>query len=113
MKKKVANLYLDYDINRKAPFGFIHAVSVNQALYILKTYDIDSLSIQYDMGRDLDGYSNPSGYMLIKWMQKENLKCKSIFIHETNRAHHEKLYEAITERLPGIKVYSDMINKGV
>jgi hypothetical protein len=65
----IINLYVD-DL-RDCPSGFTIARDVNDAIHYLENYKIHLLSLDHDLGEDLDGNLLPTGYDLVKYIVKK------------------------------------------
>ena len=87
------NLYLD-DI-RECPKGFIVARTVEEAIEILETQTVGILSLDHDLGEDLEGNILKSGYDLVKYICQEGLIVDEIRFHTANPVGRENMYQTL------------------
>lgn len=92
MRKKI-NLYLD-DL-RDCPEGFVIARCVEDAKKYLKEYDIDTLSLDHDLGTDDNGNLLPSGYDFVKYICEEGVCFNKIYIHTDNPVGRDNMYSTL------------------
>ena len=74
-------LYMDDDLlNRPTPEGWVRAQSVNEAIELLKTGEVEEASLDHDLGYfELTGGGN--GMKLVDWMEANKIWPKRITIH--------------------------------
>ncbi|MFT8351138.1 cyclic-phosphate processing receiver domain-containing protein [Clostridium saccharoperbutylacetonicum] len=89
---ELVNLYVD-DL-RKCPDGFIVARSYYEAIGALKTYKINILSLDHDLGLDEDG-SEKNGYDIVKYMCENGISPKKIYIHTDNVVGRNNTYHTL------------------
>jgi len=92
MKRKI-NLYLD-DL-RDCPQGFVVARNIEDAIRILKEYEVDILTLDHDLGEDENGNLLPSGYDLVKYMCENGLRANKIYMHTDNSVGRENMYQTL------------------
>lgn len=88
-KMELVNLYVD-DL-RKCPDDFIVARSYYEAIDALKTYKINILSLDHDLGLDEDGREK-NGYDIVKYMCENGISPKKIYIHTDNVVGRNNMY---------------------
>lgn len=93
LDRQKINLYVD-DL-RDCPEKYIIARNVSEAIYYLEKYDVEILSLDHDLGEDNFGNLMPSGYDLVKYMCKNAIMVKKIFIHTDNPVGRENMYETL------------------
>lgn len=87
------NLYVD-DL-RNCPKGFCIARSVAEAIQYLTTYEVHILSLDHDLGEDVNGNLLPTGYDLVKYICENNLRADKIYIHTDNGVGRENMYQTL------------------
>lgn len=91
------NLYVD-DL-RDIPEGFTGARNFEEAVEILKSHNVSIISLDHDLGEDVNGNILKSGYDLVKWIcenyETYNLKIGDIYIHTDNPVGRENMYETL------------------
>ncbi|HEY9059628.1 MAG TPA: cyclic-phosphate processing receiver domain-containing protein [Pseudobacteroides sp.] len=92
MNKKI-NVYLD-DL-RNCPDGFEIARTIEQAIYYLENFKIGILSLDHDMGIDIQGNLLPTGYDLVKYICENGLKAERIYLHTDNAVGRENMYSTL------------------
>lgn len=116
MKKKI-NLYVD-DL-RNCPNGFVIARTTEEAIKYLESFEVGILSLDHDLGIDKQGKLLPSGYDLVKYICKNKLFVKKIYLHTNNPVGRENMYQTlIAARRRGfisldIKIYSYSMSKDI
>lgn len=91
--KNTINLYVD-DL-RKCPEGFIIARTYNEAVSYLEMYSIDILSLDHDLGEDIEGELLPSGYELVKYICEHGYHANRIYIHTDNPVGRDNMYHTL------------------
>lgn len=92
MEPKRLKLWLDDE--REPPAGWIHARSVRQAMLILRTGQVQSLSLDHDLG------AGASGYDVVRWIEE---RCalgaikppERIAVHSANPVGRERIRRAV------------------
>ncbi|MCY6958303.1 cyclic-phosphate processing receiver domain-containing protein [Clostridium brassicae] len=87
------NLYVD-DL-RDCPEGFKIVRTIEEAIYYLKNFDIEILSLDHDLGEDDEGNLLPTGYDLVKYICENGLKISKIYIHTDNIVGRCNMYETL------------------
>ena len=87
------NLYVD-DL-RINPDGFLVARSYEDAIIMLKRYNINILSLDHDLGLDLNGDLAKTGYDLVKYICQNEVNIKKIYIHTDNPVGRENMYKTL------------------
>ncbi|RSD25413.1 cyclic-phosphate processing receiver domain-containing protein [Mesobacillus subterraneus] len=72
---------------RKPPQGYVLAETIDECIILLKSYEIDHLSLDHD----LTSYSR-NGLMLVKIMVAERLFANRITIHSANSVGGKAMY---------------------
>lgn len=88
------NLWVDD--TRPAPEGWIWCQSVDAAKMLLRTKNVENVSLDHDLGLD-----QPTGYDLVRWMVENHIwpKNKPI-IHSINPVGMVKMRGLINQRGP-------------
>lgn len=94
MNKKI-NLYLDD--SRDCPEGFAIARTVEQAKYYFDNYQIDILSLDYNLGVDAEGNLLPTGYDFVRYICENRLRANKIYIHTDDWLGRDNMYEYLLE----------------
>ncbi|GCD10467.1 cyclic-phosphate processing receiver domain-containing protein [Clostridium tagluense] len=89
MKEKI-NLYVD-DL-RDCPEGFVIARNIAQAKYYLENFQIETLSLDHDLGVDEQGNLIPTGYDLVKYICEKSLRAERIYLHTDNPVGRDNMY---------------------
>jgi hypothetical protein len=88
MGKKM-KLYLDDQ--REAPEGWIRVFWPEEAIELLKTGNVEEISLDHDLGDDERG----TGYDVVLWIEKEVITNKyvppRIHVHTANSSAREKM----------------------
>jgi len=85
-------IYLD-DI-RKAPEGWTKVISAEMAIQLLKTGDVEEISLDHDLGEN-----KKTGYDVAKWIEKQVLIkgfiSPIILVHSANPVGRQNIEAAI------------------
>ncbi|MBM7869256.1 hypothetical protein JOC70_000725 [Clostridium pascui] len=92
MKEKTS-LYLD-DL-RDCPECFVIARTVEDAIYYLKNFEINILSLDHDLGNDEKGKLLPTGYDLVKYICENGLRADRIYVHTDNPVGRSNMIETL------------------
>lgn len=87
------NVYVD-DL-RDCPIGFVMAKTYQEAIYLLENHEVDILSLDHDLGEDLQGNLLPTGYDLVKYICEKGLRANKIYIHTDNPVGRENMYQTL------------------
>ncbi|WP_338593209.1 cyclic-phosphate processing receiver domain-containing protein [Paenibacillus sp. Y5S-9] len=87
------NLYVD-DL-RDYPEGFVVARTYYEAIHILETRKVAILTLDHDLGEDVDGVELPNGYDLVKYFCEHGLRADKIYIHTDNPVGRQNMYETL------------------
>ncbi|SDM15343.1 MULTISPECIES: cyclic-phosphate processing receiver domain-containing protein [Paenibacillus] len=87
------NLYVD-DL-RDCPEGFVVARTYYEAIHILETRKVAILTLDHDLGEDVDGKELPNGYELVKYFCEHGLRADKIYIHTDNPVGRQNMYETL------------------
>jgi hypothetical protein len=87
------NLYLD-DL-RVCPEGFTVARTMDEAIQMMKKYNIYILSLDHDLGEDANGNLLPTGYDLVKFICENNMMLAIVHIHTDNVVGRENMYQTL------------------
>lgn len=90
---KKINLYVD-DL-RDCPKGFVVARNVDEAIHYLENYKVSILSLDHDLGEDLEGNLLPTGYDLVKIFCEKGYHVDKIYIHTDNGVGRENMYHTL------------------
>ncbi|KAF6565396.1 hypothetical protein G9G63_09570 [Paenibacillus sp. EKM202P] len=87
------DLYVD-DL-RDCPDGFVVARSYYEAIHILETKSVGILTLDHDLGEDIDGKELPNGYDLVKYFCEHGLRADKIYLHTDNPVGRKNMYETL------------------
>lgn len=87
------NLYLDD--SRDCPKDFVLAKTIEEAIYYLKNFKVNILSLDHDLGIDKNGKLLPTGYDLVKYICENNIYIKEVYLHTDNPVGRENMYETL------------------
>lgn len=87
------NLYVD-DL-RDCPDGFVVARTYYEAIHILESREVAILTLDHDLGEDVDGKELPNGYDLVKYFCEHGLRADKIYIHTDNPVGRQNMYETL------------------
>lgn len=92
MKREI-NLYVD-DL-RDCPTGFELARTMNEAISYFESFEINILSLDHDLGEDMNGELLPTGYDLVKWFCEQGWRVNKIYLHTDNPVGRENMYQTL------------------
>lgn len=87
------NLYVD-DL-RICPDGFIKTTNYEDTIKMLKSEEINILSLDHDLGLDSNGKIALSGYDIVKYICENNIKINRIYLHTDNVVGRENMYQTL------------------
>ena len=87
------NLYVD-DL-RDCPEGFQVARTMEEAIEILETKQVNILSLDHDLGEDSQGNLLPTGYDLVKLFCERGLHANKIYLHTDNPVGRDNMYHTL------------------
>ncbi|KKW45863.1 MAG: hypothetical protein UY96_C0013G0020 [Parcubacteria group bacterium GW2011_GWB1_56_8] len=104
MQRKDFNLKIWLDDERPAPFGWLHVLTVSDAITMLGTGRVSDLSLDHDLG-----LSSGTGYDVLVWLEEKvatsAFELPNLFVHSRNpvgrkrmSAAIEKIYEIARKR---------------
>ncbi|PJN48798.1 hypothetical protein PAEAM_56600 [Paenibacillus sp. GM1FR] len=69
-----------------ASWSLVHITLVQyyEAVHILETKEVAILTLDHDLGEDVDGVELPNGYDLVKYFCEHGLRADKIYIHTDN-----------------------------
>jgi len=86
-------VYLD-DL-RKAPDGWVHVYWPDEAIELLKTGQVEEISLDHDLGDDSHG----TGYDVVLWIEEavatEGFSPPAIKVHSANTAARQRMEAGI------------------
>lgn len=100
------NLYVD-DL-RDCPKDFTIARNVEDAIFFLKNYDVNILSLDHDLGEDENGNLLPTGYDLVKIFCEKGYHAKKIYIHTDNGPGRDNMFYTLKAALKRGFIKSDI-----
>lgn len=59
------------------------ARTIQEAIHLLENHEVDILSLDYDLGEDLQGNLLPTGNDLVKHICEQGLRANKMYIHTT------------------------------
>ena len=72
---------------------------VSDVIYLLKKGIVGHMSLDHDMGKDYLGGSEPTGYDLLCWMERENVwNDGDIYIHTANPVGRNNMLAVVGRR---------------
>lgn len=89
----MVNLYLD-DL-RVCPNNFLLARTYEEAIQIINKNKINILSLDHDLGEDINGNLLKTGYDLVKYICENNIDINYIYIHTDNVVGRENMYQTL------------------
>ncbi|WP_307852080.1 MULTISPECIES: cyclic-phosphate processing receiver domain-containing protein [Neobacillus] len=90
MAIEIINLYVD-DL-RDCPDGYIN---IKEAIRYIKKFKVHILSLDHDLGEDIDGNLLPTGYDLVKYICEKGLRADKIYLHTDNVVGRENMYQTL------------------
>ncbi|MED4602382.1 cell division protein FtsJ [Paenibacillus validus] len=87
------HVYLD-DF-RACPPGFVLARNLEECLLLLQEYEVDVLSLDYDLG-----WGFPNGLEVVRAMISLRAYPKRIFLHTSSDAGRKHMYEMLYQQKP-------------
>ncbi len=85
------------DDERPMPAGYdLWATTVDEAVAVLKTRQVDTLSLDYDLG-----LIQSPGIAVIDWMRVANIWPKYVFVHSQNPYDAHQMVLALKRYAPG------------
>lgn len=90
---KEINLYVD-DL-RDCPDGFVLARNVEEAIFYLENYTVQTLSLDHDLGEDAQGNLLPTGYDLVKIFCEKGYHVNKIYIHTDNGPGRDNMFHTL------------------
>jgi len=89
MKAKIS-LYID-DL-RDCPEGFVIARTIEEAKFYFERFQIETLSLDHDLGVDEQGNLLPTGYDLVKYICENGIRVDNIYLHTDNPVGRNNMY---------------------
>lgn len=87
------NIYLD-DL-RDCPKGFTIARNMEDAIRLFEKNAVNIISLDHDLGEDLNGKLLPTGYDFVKYFCENNLFAQKIYLHTDNGVGRENMYQTL------------------
>lgn len=87
------HVYLD-DF-RACPPGFVLARHAEECLLLLQEYEVDVLSLDYDLG-----WGAPNGLEVVRGIVSSGAYPKRIFLHTSSDAGRRQMYEMLYQQKP-------------
>lgn len=88
------NLYLD-DL-RDIPDGFVAARTMEEAVDVIKNYNVHILSLDHDLGMDDEGKLRKTGYDLVKYICGSGKRAANrIYLHTDNVVGRDNMYQTL------------------
>jgi hypothetical protein len=87
------NVFLDD--KRSAPKGFYLVRTAQQCIKVLKSENINVMSLDYNLGS-----REPTGYRVVKYMVRNKLFPRKIIIHSNSPRGRSKMYDLLTQYKP-------------
>lgn len=92
-EKETINVYLDD--HRPCPAGFVLAKNVEECLALLEHYEIDTLSLDHDLG-----WNEPSGTYLAEVMVERGLYARDIYLHSSSAHGRMRMFQLLFQNKP-------------
>lgn len=87
------NIYLD-DL-RDCPEGFILAKNIEELKKLFEENEVDTISLDHDLGTDANGNLLPTGYDFVKFFCEYGLFCEKIYLHTDNTVGKENMHAVL------------------
>lgn len=84
-------MWLYVDDLRDIPTGFVGARTFEEAVEILKTGQVELISLDHDLGCDNNGIELKNGYDLVNWICNEGVSIPKVYIHTDNPVGRAKM----------------------
>jgi hypothetical protein len=107
MDKGKIKLWLDDDIERRSPEGWVVARTADKAIELLKTGEVEKISLDRDLGdKRLEPYPyEVTGENVVAFMVAEKIFPKYIYIHTWNSDAAKRMKKELDENKPeGVRV---------
>ena len=94
------DLYLDDDlVYRPTPSGYVRAVTVAEAIAVMKAHHVRIAELDHDLGE-----GEPEGYRFVDWMaEHNNWPSQEIIVHSQNGAGAERMCGTIERYAPHLR----------
>lgn len=74
---------------------FVVARTYEEAIHIMENNRVDILTLDHDLGEDVDGVELPNGYDLVKYFCEQGLRADRIYLHTDNPVGRKNMYETL------------------
>ncbi|CAI6081329.1 cyclic-phosphate processing receiver domain-containing protein [Cohnella sp. JJ-181] len=92
------HVYLD-DV-RPCPAGFVPARTAEECLLLLREYEVDILSLDYELG-----YGQPSGFAVVSGLIAAGTYPREVFVHSSSMLGRAQMVRALRDaEIPGLIV---------
>ncbi|GAB0171667.1 cyclic-phosphate processing receiver domain-containing protein [Lysinibacillus sp. CTST325] len=71
------------------------ARNIEKAIYYLENHKVHILSLDHDLGEDINGVLLPTDYDLVKYMCQNGLYADKIYLHTDNGVGRENMYQTL------------------
>jgi hypothetical protein len=92
-QQMLIHIYLD-DF-RPPPKGFMHAKSADECILLLDNYEVEILSLDYDLG-----WGQKTGYDVARWIAQHNKFPREIYLHSSSPSARVRMYELLDRAKP-------------
>ncbi|WP_424768950.1 cyclic-phosphate processing receiver domain-containing protein [Paenibacillus sp. sgz302251] len=87
------NVFLDD--KRRCPSVYMPARSADECIRLIKSGSIDTLSLDYNLGR-----GNPTGYTVVEYMTDHRTYPRRIIIHSASPSGRARMYRHLKKHKP-------------
>lgn len=87
------NVFLDD--HRPCPKGFVLAKTLEECIALLEEYEVDVLSLDYDLG-----WGEPNGLDVARCMVERGLYAKEIYLHSSSMSGRYQMYQLLSRHVP-------------
>ncbi|MDI4645635.1 cyclic-phosphate processing receiver domain-containing protein [Cohnella hashimotonis] len=84
------NVYLD-DV-RPCPAGFVAAYSAEECLLLLREYEVDILSLDYELG-----YGQPNGFAVVAGLIAAGTHPREVYVHSSSMMGRAQMVKGLRD----------------
>ncbi|TCZ81034.1 cell division protein FtsJ [Paenibacillus albiflavus] len=95
-------IHVYLDDSRRCPEGFVLAKTAAECILILDEYEVDILSLDYDLG-----WNCPTGSEVARWIAASGKYPRKIYLHTSSYSGRVSMYETLYSCKPDeVKLYN-------
>ncbi|CAG7648210.1 cyclic-phosphate processing receiver domain-containing protein [Paenibacillus allorhizosphaerae] len=83
-------IHIYLDDYRACPKGFVHARNAEECVMLLKAFEVDVLSLDYDLG-----WGQPNGMSVANYIVSSGNYPKRIYFHTSSSGGRQTMYQAL------------------